>query len=129
MHWRRNRSKRAIARLVCVEFATEPARDLHAAGAPAIGNPGDRELFAYALLERDQRAAQGVVASRDAILELTAELRRLQASRLAQDDRNRLFKHRVQLEILGKLRRIYSVAEHMVLSVLPRGVLAGELTV
>jgi hypothetical protein len=35
----------------------------------------------------------------------------------------------VKLEVLDKLRRVYSVAEHMAISVLPRGVLAGELSV
>jgi phosphate:Na+ symporter len=82
-----------------------------------------------ALVESDERVAQTVVASRDSILGLTAELQRQQAVRLAKDDPNRLLKHRVQLEILDKLRRIYSVAEHMAISVLPRGVLAGELSV
>ena len=79
-------------------------------------------------MERDEQAAQTVVASRDAILELTAELHRQQAVRLAQDDPDRLLKHRVQLEILDRLRRVYSVAEHMAISVLPRSVLAGELS-
>ncbi len=35
----------------------------------------------------------------------------------------------VTSEILYKLRRIYNVAEHMAISVLPRSVLAGELSV
>ncbi len=82
-----------------------------------------------ALVEDDERAAQAVVASREAILELTAELHRKQAARLAGDDPDRLLKHRVQLEMLDKLRRIYSVAEHMAISVLPRSVLVGELSV
>ncbi len=81
-----------------------------------------------ALVDGDERAAQGVVARRDAILDLSTRLRRLQASRLAKDDPDRLLKHRAHLEILDKLRRIYSVAEHMSISVLPRGVLAGELS-
>ena len=82
-----------------------------------------------ALVERDERAAQTVVANREAILELTAELHRQQAARLIQDDPDRLLKHRVQIEILDKLRRIYSVAEDMALSVLPRSVLVGELSI
>lgn len=56
------------------------------------------------------------------------KLRGQQAARLAKDDPDRLLKHRVKLEILDKLRRVYSVAEHMAISVLPRGVLAGELS-
>jgi phosphate:Na+ symporter len=81
-----------------------------------------------ALVMSDERAAQAVVASRDMILELTSELHRQQAARLAQDDPDRLLKHRVQFEMLDKLRRIYSVAEHMAISVLPRSVLVGELS-
>nr|MBP6683275.1 Na/Pi cotransporter family protein [Halioglobus sp.] len=81
-----------------------------------------------ALVMSDERAAQAVLASRDLILELTSELHRQQAARLAQDDPDRLLKHRVQFEMLDKLRRIYSVAEHMAISVLPRSVLVGELS-
>jgi phosphate:Na+ symporter len=80
----------------------------------------------HAVVERDQQAAQTVVARRGAILALSADLQRQQALRLAQDDPNRLAKHRVQVEILDRLRRVYSVSEHMALSVLPRSVLAGE---
>jgi len=46
-------------------------------------------------------------------------------ARLAQDDPQRLLKHRVQVDLLDKMRRIYSVAERMAISVLPRGVLAA----
>jgi phosphate:Na+ symporter len=82
-----------------------------------------------ALVMGDERAAQTVVANRDAILELTAELHRQQAARLTRDDPDRLLKHRVQLEILDRLRRIYSISEHMAISVLPRSALVGELPV
>jgi phosphate:Na+ symporter len=82
-----------------------------------------------ALVSGDERAAQAVVARRDEILELTADLHRQQAARLAQDDPDRLLKHRVQLEMIDKLRRIYSVAEHMAISVLPRSALVGALSV
>jgi phosphate:Na+ symporter len=78
-----------------------------------------------ALVEQDEQAAETVVASRGTILELTSEFHRLQALRLAGDDPDRLLKHRVQLEILERLRRLYSVAEHMAVSVLPRSVLVG----
>jgi len=81
-----------------------------------------------AVVERDQQAAQTVVAARRAILALSADLQRQQALRLAQDDPNRLSKHRVQIEILDRMRRVYSASEHMALSVLPRSVLAGELS-
>ena len=81
-----------------------------------------------ALVERDEKAAQSVVVKRGVILELTAGLQRLQASRLAQDDPKRLVKHRLQLEIVDGLRRIHGVAEDMALSVLPHSVLVGELS-
>jgi len=81
-----------------------------------------------ALVAQDEQAAQTVVASRDAILELTTRFHRQQAVRLAGDDPGRLLKLRMQLEILDRLRRLYSVAEHMAISVLPRSVLAGELS-
>ena len=81
-----------------------------------------------ALVEHDERAAQTVVASRDAILKLTSEFHRQQAVRLAGNEPDRLLKLRVQLEILDRLRRLYSVAEHMAISVLPRSVLVGELS-
>jgi phosphate:Na+ symporter len=80
-----------------------------------------------ALVERDQQAAQVVVARRVEILDLSADLQRQQAARLAQNDPNGLTRHRVQLEMIDKLRRIYSVSEHMAISVLPRSVLVGEL--
>ena len=81
-----------------------------------------------ALVERDEQAALSVVVKRGAILDLTAELQRLQASRLALDDPKRLIKHRMQFEIVDGLRRIHGVAEDMALSVLPHSVLVGELS-
>jgi phosphate:Na+ symporter len=81
-----------------------------------------------ALVEHDEPAAQSVIAKRGEILDLTAELLRLQAARLALDDPKRLAKHRLQLELVDRLRRIHGVAEDMALSVLPRGVLAAELS-
>jgi phosphate:Na+ symporter len=80
-----------------------------------------------ALVDRDEVAAQSVLAKRGAIVDLTTELQRLQARRLAQDDPERLVKHRLQLEIVDRLRRIHSLAEGMAVSVLPRSVLAAEL--
>jgi phosphate:Na+ symporter len=82
-----------------------------------------------ALIEGDERAARTVVANRDAILELTYELHKQQAARLARDDPDRLLKHRVQIEMLDRLHRVYGIADHMAVSVLPRSVLVGELSV
>jgi len=80
-----------------------------------------------ALVDRDEHAAQAVVAKRVAILELSADLQKQQVAGLAQDDPNRLTKHRVQLQIVDKLRRVYGVSEHMALSVLPRSVIAAGI--
>jgi phosphate:Na+ symporter len=82
-----------------------------------------------AVVEGDERAAQTVIANRDKVLGLSSELQRQQAARLALDDPDRLLKLRVQLEMLDKLRRIYSVAEQMAISILPRSVLLAELSV
>lgn len=81
----------------------------------------------HALVEGDEQAAQRVVAKRIEILELSTDLQRRQTARLAEDDPNRLAKHRMQIEILDRLRRLYSVSEHMAVAVLPRSVLVGEL--
>jgi Na+/phosphate symporter len=80
-----------------------------------------------AIVDKDERAAQEVVSRREALWQLGRELFERQAARLAQDDPQRLLKHRVQVDLLDKMRRIYGVAERMAISVLPRGVLAGEL--
>ena len=82
-----------------------------------------------ALVEQDEPAAQAVVANRDGILRLTSEFHRQQAARLAGNEPDRLLRLRVQLEMVDRLRRVYGVAEHMAISVLPRSVLAGELSV
>jgi phosphate:Na+ symporter len=80
-----------------------------------------------AIVEKNERAAQDVVARRDELWKLGNELLQQQAARLTQDDPQRLLKHRLQVDVLDKMRRIYGVAERMAISVLPRGVLVGEL--
>ena len=80
-----------------------------------------------AIVEKNEQAARDVVARREELWKLGNELLQQQAARLAQDDPQRLLKHRLQVDVLDKMRRIYGVAEHMAISILPRGVLAGEL--
>lgn len=80
-----------------------------------------------ALVAMDEQAAQKVVAKRSEILDMAADLQRRQVARLAEDDPNRILADRVLLDLLDKLRRLYSVSEHMAISVLSRSVLAGEL--
>jgi phosphate:Na+ symporter len=82
-----------------------------------------------AIVKKNERAAQEVVARRDELWELGNALLQQQAARLAQDDPQRLLKHRLQVDLLDKMRRIYGVSERMAISILPRGVLAGELAV
>ncbi len=79
-----------------------------------------------AVVETDERAAHEVVARREGIWKIGNELLRQQAERLAEDDPERLVKHRLQVDALDRMRRIYSAAEHMAITVLPRGVLASE---
>jgi phosphate:Na+ symporter len=81
-----------------------------------------------AIVEKNEQAAQEVVSRRDELWKLGNEMLQQQAARLAQDDPQRLLKHRLQVDLLDKMRRIYGIAERMAISILPRGVLAGELT-
>jgi phosphate:Na+ symporter len=80
-----------------------------------------------AIVHKDEGAAQTVIACRKEIWKLSSEYNRKQAARLAENDPDRLRKHRIQVDVLNRLNRLYSVAEHMAISVLPRSVLAGEL--
>ena len=79
-----------------------------------------------AIVELDERAAQNVVASRDAIWRLGSELLMQQAAQLDENDPERLLKHRLQVDALDKLQHIYTAAERMAITVLPPGVLAAE---
>jgi Na+/phosphate symporter len=74
----------------------------------------------------DERAAQQVLAQHDRFWSLCGQLLSRGAAQLAQDDPNRLVKHRLQVDLIDKLRRIYSLSEQMAVSVLPRGALVGE---
>jgi phosphate:Na+ symporter len=80
-----------------------------------------------AIVDKDERSAQDVVARRGEFWKLGNELLQQQAARLAQDDPERLLKHRVQVDLLDKMRRIYGVAERMAIAVLPRSIPTGEL--
>ncbi len=85
-------------------------------------------LALQALAQRDERAAQSVLGQRDSILRFVSDLHRQQSAHLAEQEQDGLLKYRLQFEIVDRLRRIYGVAEHMAISVLPRGVLASELS-
>jgi Na+/phosphate symporter len=79
-----------------------------------------------AISNNDQRAAQDVLVHRDEFWRLSEQVLRRQAERLALDDPNRLLKHRLQTDILDKLRRVYMLAEHLAMTVLPDSVVARE---
>jgi len=74
----------------------------------------------------DQKAAQDVLVHRDEFWQLSEKVIRRQAERLALDDPDRLVKHRLQTDILDKLRRIYLLADHIASNALPPKVTARE---
>ena len=80
-----------------------------------------------AMVDQDQRAAQDVLVHRDEFWRLSEQVMVRQARRLALDDENRLVKHRLQTDVLDKLRRIYLLAEHLAARVLPDEVVANDL--
>ena len=80
-----------------------------------------------AVIADDQRAAQDVLVHRDEFWRLSEQVLQRQVERLALDDADRLLKHRLQTDVLDKLRRIYMLAEHLAAKVLPDSVVAKEL--
>lgn len=79
-----------------------------------------------AVMDENQRAAQDVLVQRESFWRLGEQVLRQQAQRLALDDPDRLLKHRLQTAVIDKLRRIYMLAEHLAVAVLPESVVAGE---
>lgn len=79
-----------------------------------------------AVVDEDQGAAQEVLVHRDEFWRLSEQVQRRQAERLALDDPDRLVKHRLQIDLLDKLRRVYMLAEHLAARVLPDSVVAKE---
>jgi len=80
-----------------------------------------------AMVDDDQRKAQDVLVNRDEFWRLSEQVMVRQAQRLALDDDNRLLKHRLQTDILDKMRRLYLLAEHLATRVLPVQVVAKEM--
>lgn len=80
-----------------------------------------------AAVTEDERAAQDVLVHRDGFWRLSEQAMRRQVERLAVDDPHCLLKHRLQTDILDKLRRIYLLAEHLASMTLPDNVVAREL--
>ncbi len=72
-----------------------------------------------ALIEDDQRAAQAVVLAKDEINAMVRAAMVHQAARLSADAESRLAHHRVEISIIDKLKRIYSLAKHIAKLKLP----------
>ena len=79
-----------------------------------------------AVAGNDQSAAQEVLVHRDEFWRLSEQVLQRQVQRLALDDADRLTKHRLQTDLLDKLRRIYMLAEHLAARVLPDAVVVKE---
>ena len=79
-----------------------------------------------AAINQNQQAAQDVLVHRDEFWRQSEEVMKRQAERLALDDPDRLLKHRLQTDMLDKMRRVYMLAEHLAISVLPANVVARE---
>lgn len=79
-----------------------------------------------AAINQNQQAAQNVLVHRDEFWRQSEEVMKRQVERLALDDPDRLLKHRLQTDMLDKLRRVYMLAEHLAISVLPANVVAKE---
>jgi phosphate:Na+ symporter len=91
----------------------------------SVGNA--LEAAFKAVVDDDHGAAQEVLVRRDQFWRLGEQVLQRQAERLAVDDADRLLKHRLQTDLLDKLRRVYMLAEHLAMRVLPRSVVASEL--
>lgn len=80
-----------------------------------------------AVVKDDQRAAQDVLVHRDEFWRLSEQVFRRQAERLPLEDPDRLLKHRLQTDVLDKLRRIYLLAEQLATEALPGNLATREV--
>ena len=76
-----------------------------------------------AVAENDQLAAQEVIAAKDEFNQLVNAAFRHQAARLSGDAPERLAHHRVEISVIDKLKRIYSLARRIAKLSLPEPVL------
>jgi phosphate:Na+ symporter len=83
------------------------------------------DAAARAIADEDQQAAQEVLAARDEIDQLTDAALKHQARRISADAPERLAHHRLEVSLIDKLRRIYSLSRHLAKLSLPQPV-AGE---
>lgn len=79
-----------------------------------------------AVQNNDQRAAQEVIGHKDEINRLVERALQHQAKRLVADEADRLTHHRVEMEVIDKLKRIYTLSKRIARRVLPAPVVAEE---
>ena len=79
-----------------------------------------------AVRNNDQRAAQDVVARKDEINQMVERALEHQARRLVAEEADRLTHHRVEMEIIDKMKRIYTLSKRIARRVLPAPVVAEE---
>lgn len=81
------------------------------------------DLAVKAITEEDERAAQEVIAAKPEILQLVDAALKHQAARLSADAAERLAHHRIEISLIDKLKRVYSLARHIAKLSLPAPVL------
>ena len=81
------------------------------------------ELATHAVIERDERAAQDVIAMKADINHLTDSAALHESKRLVAEEPNRLAAYTVEMDIIEKLKRIYYFSKRMAKSVMPEGTL------
>jgi len=77
------------------------------------------ELAVDAVTEKDQRAAQEVIAMKGDINRLTDSAVMHEAKRLVADEPNRLAAYTIEMDIIEKQKRIYYFAKRMAKAVIP----------
>ena len=81
------------------------------------------ELATHAVTEKDEHAAQDVIALKADINHLTDSAARHESQRLVAEEPNRLASYTVEMDIIEKLKRIYYFSKRMAKSVMPEGTL------
>lgn len=76
-----------------------------------------------AVVENDQKAAQGVIAMKGDIGRLTARAQSHQAERLVAKEPGRLEAYTLEIDLIEKLKRIYYFAKRMAKNVVPEAML------
>ena len=81
------------------------------------------ERATHAVTERDEHAAQDVIALKADINHLTDSAAMHESQRLVAEEPNRIASYTVEMDIIEKLKRIYYFSKRMAKSVMPEGTL------